>query len=136
MSGGTTACTGGQLEGMWKESAVACIPTLREMGEGRYEISDWYLNLGPPQYEVRKPPIGFATVSSDVMTNTQTVHLIIFIYRSQHSGNYMYHLPQHTFSAFPSHCVFVFPMISQKTAVTSLNLIYWLAFVMETDCSL
>jgi len=40
MSGGTTACTGGQLEGMWKESAVACIPTLREMDEGGYEISD------------------------------------------------------------------------------------------------
>ena len=107
MSGGTTACTGGQLEGMWKESAVACIPTLREMDKGRYEISDRYLNVGPPQYEIRKQSTGFGTVSSDVMTNTQTVLLVIFINRSQHSGNYMYHLPQHKFSAFPSQIVFV-----------------------------
>jgi hypothetical protein len=78
------------------------------------------------------------------MTNTQTVLFVIFIYRSQHSGNYMYrsqhsgnymcHLPQRKFSAFPSHSVS--PTISQKTAVTSLNLIYWLAFVIETDCVL
>jgi len=27
-------------------------------------------------------------------------------------------------------------MIAQETVVTSLNLIYWLAFVMETDCVL
>ena len=107
MTGGATACTGGQLEGMWKESAVACIPTLRQMDEGRYEISERYLNLGPPQYEVRKPLTGFPTVNSGVITSTQPVLLVIFINRSQHSGNYIYHLPQYKLFAFPSHSVFV-----------------------------
>jgi hypothetical protein len=65
MRGAATAGSGGQLEGMWKELAVACIQILRERNEGRYEISDRYLSLEPPQYEVRKPPPGFAAVNLD-----------------------------------------------------------------------
>jgi hypothetical protein len=105
------------------------------------------LNLGPPQYEVRKPPIGLATVSSDEMANKQTaaltakvphpVLLVIVTNHSEHSGNYIYHLPQRNkFYAVPPHSVFMFPLISQKTSATTLKLIYWLAFVMETDCVL
>lgn len=103
MTGGATACTGGQLEGMWKESAVACIPTLREMDEGRYDISDRYLNLGPPHYDIRKSTY-WLCYSQDVMTKTQTVLLVIFINRSQHSGNY----PQRKFCTFPPNSVFVY----------------------------
>jgi len=38
MTGGATVCTDGQLEGMWKESAVASIPNLRDCSVGHFYL--------------------------------------------------------------------------------------------------